>query len=126
MGLPAASDRQLDTMIGVLLRVGVGVAAILVAVGMALMVGEHRVGMADIGVHARARVHLPGMRALFHMAFVDFRPSAWIDLGLIALVMTPILRVAASLVVFLYENDHQYVYFTAIVLAVLIYSLSGG
>jgi uncharacterized membrane protein len=60
------------------------------------------------------------------MAFVDLRPSAWINLGLITLVVTPVLRVAASMVVFLYEKDHQYVYFTMIVLAVLIYSLSVG
>ena len=125
-GVSTLRERQLDIMIaGVVLRIGVGVAALLVVVGFTLMLAEHRGGMAHIGAQPQSP-HFPPIALLFREAFRQGRPSALIDLGLVTLVMTPVFRVLASMVVFLYEQDHRYVYFTMIVLAVLIYSLAGG
>lgn len=124
MGIDAARERQLDAMIGVVLRFGVLLAGAMVAVGFVLMLAEHRAGMAHIGAHAPVMVPMPPVRRLLAMALA-LRPSAWIDLGILTLILTPVVRVAASAAVFLYERDHVYVYFTLIVFGVLIYSLNG-
>lgn len=49
-----------------------------------------------------------------------------IQLGLLLLVATPIARVALSLVAFMRQRDRRYVLITAIVLAILLFSLAGG
>ena len=125
-GVPTVNDYRLHEMIGLLLRCGVTLSALLVAVGLAFMELEHRAGMAHIDAYASPEVRLPGMRILFHRAFVDASPSAWMNLGLIVLILTPVMRVAGSLFVLLYERDHQYVGFTLVVITVLICSLSIG
>ena len=49
-----------------------------------------------------------------------------IQLGLLLLIATPVMRVAVSLAAFLLERDWTYVVATLIVLSLLIYSLLGG
>jgi uncharacterized membrane protein len=51
---------------------------------------------------------------------------AVIQLGLLLLIATPIARVAFALFGFAEERDWMYVSFTAIVLAILLYSLVGS
>jgi uncharacterized membrane protein len=48
------------------------------------------------------------------------------QLGLLLLIATPIVRVAFSAVAFALEGDKMYVLFTLLVLAVLLYSLFGS
>jgi uncharacterized membrane protein len=50
----------------------------------------------------------------------------WIQLGLLFLIATPIVRVALSIVGFALERDRLYMGFTVIVLLVLLYSLLGS
>ena len=54
------------------------------------------------------------------------RGRGLIQLGLLLLIATPIVRVAFSLVAFALERDRVYVVVTTIVLAVLLYGLAGG
>jgi uncharacterized membrane protein len=49
-----------------------------------------------------------------------------IQLGIILLIATPVLRVAVSLVGFALERDRVYVAITGLVLAILLYSLFSG
>ncbi|HEX5465725.1 MAG TPA: DUF1634 domain-containing protein [Candidatus Limnocylindrales bacterium] len=51
------------------------------------------------------------------------RPAAIGQLGLLALVLTPVTRVAASILLFGLEGDRTYVLITAAVLAILLASL---
>lgn len=53
-------------------------------------------------------------------------PLAVISLGLLLLLLTPILRVAISIIVFALERDWLYTVFTVIVLAILLISLLLG
>ncbi|HXU49289.1 MAG TPA: DUF1634 domain-containing protein, partial [Candidatus Binatia bacterium] len=48
-----------------------------------------------------------------------------IQLGLLLLIATPVARVIFSVFAFLYERDWKYVFFTLIVLGLLIFSLFG-
>jgi len=54
------------------------------------------------------------------------RSPAIIQLGLVLLIATPVARVAMSLVAFILQRDRVYVVVTSIVLALLIFSLTGG
>ncbi len=53
-------------------------------------------------------------------------PGAYLSLGLIALIATPFVRVAGSIVAFAREHDRRYVTITAIVLAVMCLSVALG
>lgn len=57
---------------------------------------------------------------------IALRARSIIQLGMLLLIATPILRVALALVGFALEKDRKYVVITAIVLAVLLYSLISG
>jgi uncharacterized membrane protein len=59
-------------------------------------------------------------------ALVQLESAAYISLGLIVLIATPFVRVAGSLVVFLYERDRRYALVTATVLAVMLMSILVG
>jgi uncharacterized membrane protein len=54
------------------------------------------------------------------------RGRGLIQLGLLLLIATPIVRVAFSIVGFAIERDHLYVGFTVVVLVILLYSLLGS
>ena len=47
-------------------------------------------------------------------------PRSWIQLSIIVLILTPIMRVVFSLVEFIREKDLTYVAITAVVLAVIV------
>ncbi len=53
------------------------------------------------------------------------QPTAIITAGLLVLLATPVLRVAVSIVAFAIEKDRTYVIITAIVLAILLFSIFG-
>lgn len=53
-------------------------------------------------------------------------PAAYLSLGLIALIATPFVRVAGSLVVFARQRDVRFVLVTAVVLAVMCASVLLG
>jgi uncharacterized membrane protein len=48
------------------------------------------------------------------------------EFGLALLLLTPIVRVALSLIAFARERDRTYVILTAVVLVLLLYGLAGG
>ena len=53
---------------------------------------------------------------------VAVKPFAIIQLGVIILLATPVLRVTSSLVLFAFEKDRAFVLITLFVLAVLLFS----
>ena len=126
-GVPPGPDQRLEILIAQVLRMGVTGAGILVAVGILALIGANRgepAGFREfVPRHAEIR---HGIVGVFERSLHRHSARDLIDFGLLILIMTPVLRVAFSVVVFLYENDHMYVYFTLIVLAVLIFSITGA
>jgi uncharacterized membrane protein len=116
------TDEQVDRAIGVLLRVGVTLAAIVVFA-------------ASVWLHAGSSTNVDVFRA-FHGEPDELRSptavvggaihghaAAWVQLGLLLLIATPVVRVAYSVVAFALQRDRTYVVITLIVLAVLLYGL---
>ncbi|MGQ9683673.1 MAG: DUF1634 domain-containing protein [Anaerolineae bacterium] len=122
-----------DRVISGLLRYGVLVSVVLVVLGM-VSLGLR--GNTGYGATADVQTLLspPADRAPSWpttlggvlSGAVQLRPYALILLGLLVLIMTPILRVAVSAVLFLIEHDLLYVAITVFVLAVLVLSFFLG
>jgi uncharacterized membrane protein len=119
------TDRQVEQSIAFLLRAGVLLAASVVLIGGILYLaheGNHR---ADYSVFHGEPRYLRKPSLVFRDAFSG-EPQAVIELGLLLLILTPIVRVAFSVVAFAREGDRMYVLMTLIVLGVLLYSLLAG
>jgi uncharacterized membrane protein len=119
------TDRKVEVAISVLLRLGVLLAATVVLAGGILYLAQHGSAPAQYHVfHGEANeLRHPGL--VIQSAF-SRKADAIIQLGLLLLILTPISRVAFSVVAFGIERDLMYVFVTLIVLAVLLYSLLAG
>ncbi len=114
------TPERFRTMVSIVLLTGVSTAAALIAAGFltALAVGWQGSLLGEpASVAARTDFGqlLPGLAAL--------RPVAITQLGLVVLLATPVMRVAASVVGFALEEDRLYTIITLAVLAILLTSI---
>ncbi|HEY9256979.1 DUF1634 domain-containing protein [Chitinophaga sp.] len=118
-------DKDIQQLIGKQLRVGVVVSSIIVFIGGVIYLSRHgheqpsyrdfigvRDGLAD----------LPGI----WQGVLENRGMNIIQLGVVLLIATPIIRIAFSVIAFLIEKDYLYVVITLIVLGIILYSMLGG
>jgi uncharacterized membrane protein len=119
------NDRRIEVIVGNLLRGGVLLAGAVVVVGGAIFLMRHGRETPHyhqfVGEPAALRT-VPGILR----EAASLRGREIIQLGLLILIATPIIRVAFSVVGFALERDYFYVGVTLIVLAVLLFSLAGG
>jgi uncharacterized membrane protein len=119
------SSHQTESVIGTLLRVGVLIAATVVACGGIVFMVHHGTSNPEYGVFQGEPAELRSVAGIIRAA-VSFQALGVIQLGLLILIATPVARVAFSVVAFALERDALYVVVTLIVLGVLIFSLTGG
>lgn len=122
----------MEVAMGMLLRIGVITAAVLVATGGMLVLRHPNTPMPNYTVF-----HPPAEHASAASANVPFRSISGvfehlssgdgiIALGLLVLVATPIARVIFAIIGFARERDWLYTVVSLIVLAVLAFSLMHG
>jgi len=119
------TDEQVDQLLGNLLRIGVIVATIVAVIGGVLLLAQRGLAPASGHVFAGEPPELRSVGGIVRGA-VALHPDAIVQLGLVLLIATPVARVAMSLVAFILQRDRVYVIVTTIVLALLIFSLTGG
>lgn len=119
------ADQKMDAIMGILLRSGVILAASIVLVGGILFLLRHKTPVTDYHVFRGEPLDLRTISGIFAEAKA-FHARGLIQFGLLVLIATPVARVLFSLFAFMYQKDWKYVVFTAIVLALLLYSLFGG
>ncbi|MGI8547909.1 MAG: DUF1634 domain-containing protein [Gemmatimonadaceae bacterium] len=119
------TDEQVEMFVGNLLRVGVIVAASVAVIGGVLYLARYGSTVAQYHVFRGEPEELRSVRAVVRDAF-HLRGRSVVQLGLLLLIATPIARVALSLLAFLRQGDRTYVAITAIVLALLLYGLTGA
>jgi uncharacterized membrane protein len=130
----AEQDQRLEVAIGMLLRIGVIAAAVLVAIGGVLALRHpeapvpnyrvfHAPGDHSSAIATGAPMHSIGgvFRRLRHGSGASI-----IDLGLLVLIATPIARVVFAVIGFAREHDTLYTIISLIVLAILAFSLMHG
>ena len=117
-------DQRLEVLIGYTLRIGVLTSAVIVLIGGVLYLIQNSSAAPHYHTYHPAAKHsdtlfgiVQNIRALNSYGIIQ--------LGLLVLIATPIIRVIFSVVAFALERDVLYVVATLIVLAVLLYSLLG-
>lgn len=116
------NDKQLESIIGNLLRTGVLLAATVVFAGGALYLAQH---------HAQPinyRTFVPGSsetRTLVGIAnsAAHLQSEGLIQFGLLLLIATPVARVTLAAVGFALQRDRLYAIVSLIVLIILVLSL---
>jgi uncharacterized membrane protein len=123
---PADADEHLEQVIGILLRIGVTLAALLVVVGGIVYLVRHGVEKVE-----DRHVFRP-QPAEFSRPLDIVRTGAGangrglIQFGLLVLIATPIARVFFSAWAFARQRDWLYLAFTLVVLTILLYGLFSG
>ena len=122
---PLVSDHTVEQLIGRLLQIGVLIAAAITVVGGTLLLVQHGRAPADYDVFRGEPRYLRSLSGVFGAAGRgDSR--AIVQLGLVFLIATPIVRVAFTLIAFALQRDRVYVGVTLIVLALLLFGLLFG
>ena len=119
------TDQYVEDLIGILLRVGVTLAAAVVLFGGTVYLVRHGFERPQLHVFKGEPSDLRTPSGIVNDALA-FRGRGLIQLGLLLLIATPLARVAFSVVAFALEGDRLYVVVALIVLAVLVCSLAGG
>ena len=122
---PAWSNEQMEKGIGVLLKTGVITAALVVLGGGILYLVRHGTALPDYRVFSGEPDEFKSVSGIIFGVW-SIRARAWIQLGLLILIATPVARVAFSIAAFAYQRDRTYTFITLIVFVVLIYSLFFG
>ncbi|HMD30291.1 MAG TPA: DUF1634 domain-containing protein [Candidatus Acidoferrales bacterium] len=120
----AWTDFKVEQIVGRLLITGVLLSAVIVAFGGILFLVHHGDAAPQYHLFQGEPESLRNLGAILTGA-LHLESRAVIQLGLLLLIATPVARVIFSVFAFALERDHTYVAITLIVLAVLIYSLSG-
>ena len=117
----------MNLVIGKVLRYGVVVSAVVIIIGT--------IGLAASNGSADTSGYLNYSPAVVPHDGIDVSPSgllegiasfssfSWIELGVILLIATPVSRVLTSVFLFAAEKDRKYVLITAVVLALLLFSI---
>lgn len=125
MKSPVLTDQKVETILGTLLQAGVILSGSIVLIGGILYLIHYGQNPASYHSFVGARADVNSVSAVFSGALrLDGR--AIIQLGLLLLIATPVVRVIFSVAAFWLERDRTYVLFTLVVLAILLYSLFLG
>lgn len=116
------NDRRLEIMIGNALRLGVLIAAAVVALGAIAYLLQHMHSRADFHHFASASPATTTVGGIVRSA-AALQSEGVIQLGLLLLIATPVARVMLAATGFALERDWMYVAVSLIVLAVLVSSL---
>jgi uncharacterized membrane protein len=117
-GLKNSARLDTEIVISVVLRIGVTISAITIGLGLLLFFITGKSGYPGSTFPTSPFKIVKGL--------VLVKPYAIILAGLFLLIMTPVLRVAVSILTFLKEKDYLYTVITAIVFIILMVSLFLG
>ena len=119
------SDERIEWAVGNLLRIGVLIAAAVVAAGGALFLVRHGAEQPHYRIFHGVPSDLCHIGGIVRDTLAG-SARGLIQLGLLLLVATPVARVVFSVAGFALERDRTYVVITALVLAILLFSIAGG
>lgn len=109
---------KIERNIGKILRIGVFLSTTVIIIGILIFLLSGHSGYAEGVWPDKFNEILSGL--------VEFKALAWLMTGLFLLILTPVLRVVASIVAFAKEGDKLYVAITTLVLIILIVAMFVG
>lgn len=123
MSSERSTGTSLDVLLGHVLRAGVGLSAAVVMLGAGLHLARHAHETPRYSVFLGEPANLRTVRGIVGTASSWDGPAV-VQFGLLLLIATPIARVLFSVVGFVRQRDWLYVAITAVVLGLLLYSLT--
>ena len=122
LAVRGGDDRSFAVWLGRVLRAGVIAAAMVVVAGGTVYLSKHGTSLPHYRVFRGEPADLRSIRGILTEA-ADGSGRGLIQLGLLILIGTPIVRVLCSVAGFARERDWIYVAITIVVLGLLAYSL---
>lgn len=117
----------MNKILGIVLRSGVVLSGAIIAIGAILFIASHSLDDTSSYLTYNPSViphgNFPVSLASIAFGLVSLDPLSIIALGFLVLLATPVTRVALSLFLFAAERDRRFVYLTAAVLAILLFSI---
>ncbi|MFT8469990.1 MAG: DUF1634 domain-containing protein [Oenococcus sp.] len=107
------NERKIENGIGWILRVGVFCAVIVMAVGVILLLLHGNTGYGK---------NIPTDLGPLIAGLISGKAAAWLMLGIFILILTPTIRVFASIFAFLAAKDFLYVGITTLVFIILLFA----
>jgi uncharacterized membrane protein len=126
---PPEAGLRIERIISTLLRAGVAGSLVVILVGLVTMFVQHPSHLqapADLARLTRYGADFPRTLRGVGEGLLAGQGPAVAAAGLLLLILTPILRVAVSIVMFVLEKDRPFVLITAAVLAALVLSFLLG
>jgi uncharacterized membrane protein len=117
-------DTDIQSIIGWTLRIGVLVSMLVVAFGGILFLYRYGGSIADYHVFKGVPEFVQA-GGLFN-GLAQFKSRSIIQIGIMLLIATPILRVVFSAIGFVIEKDYLYIFITLIVLGIIFFSMMNG
>jgi uncharacterized membrane protein len=119
------TDTRLEISIARMLRIGVGISATIVSVGGLLYLRAASREMSDYSRFSAAQASLRTITGILHGAS-HVEAESVIELGILVLIATPIMRVALRIVGFARQRDRLYIAVSTSVFIIPIYSFFRG
>ncbi|MGE5353162.1 MAG: DUF1634 domain-containing protein [Acidobacteriota bacterium] len=115
-------DRDIENIMGNLLRTGVVAAAVIVGFGAILYLIKYGFTIPQYSVFKGEPEGLTNIIGIIKEAF-SFNSRGIMQLGLLVLIATPVARVVFAIIGFSLEKDYLYTVISVIVLGILLFSL---
>jgi len=120
------ADQDIEKLIGYLLRYGVITASLIVFIGGLIYLHQYQHnGVPAYHTFVGEQAGYTTISEIFS-GVGSFNAKGIIQLGVLVLIATPILRIFFSLIGFILEKDRLYILITFVVLSVMLFSIFGG
>lgn len=116
------SDYDIEAVMGKLLIIGVIISGGLILIGGIYFMIQEGLSFPHFKTFRGVPADLKSVKHIL-IGFIHFDSLSIIQTGLLLLIATPIARVIFSIIGFLLEKDYLYVLISAIVLAIIAYSI---
>jgi uncharacterized membrane protein len=118
-------DRDMQVIIGWILRVGVTLSVVIVFIGGVIYLSRHGHSIPDYHEFKRIPYFIHNTEGIIS-GVLNLKGQAIIQFGILLLIATPVLRVIFSAIGFMIEKDHLYTAITLIVLLIILASVLSG
>ncbi|HEY4198565.1 MAG TPA: DUF1634 domain-containing protein [Mucilaginibacter sp.] len=118
-------DKDMQVIIGWILRVGVTIAMAVVFIGGVTFLYRHGHSIPDYREFKKVPYFIHNTSGIIE-GVVHLKGQAIIQLGILLLIATPVTRVIFSAIGFILEKDHLYTLITFIVLLIILVSMLTG
>ena len=124
MNKPKEHQKLFNAVISIVLQIGVSVSAFFIIFGLVMFFNGHNLG--QYSHYVSPNFSFPHSYSALYKAIAKSSSLGFIVLGLLTLILTPILRVATSILLFLAKKDRPMSIVTFSVLIILIGSFLLG